>query len=286
MGLFFMIKRLKISRIILFVLIACLLVCYSSCDSNNNTDNSTISVRLRRGAGTFFLNEYPEASGLKYYIIMETVIDDISFANPLTIQTLIASLHDSNPLQTDLDMTCVEVMRFTFRSENGSEYTVDIIYDYVTEKEYLLYRGDLYVLQSNAFTTGFLEPYILNIFGDNGRLRFCNNEEHIFRYIQYWQDDRADYREAFEFSNLDDTVEIKEGEDAISRALAVSSMNPTDICWYYDAVTDYWMVRMYDRENPYIGERHVPYVCDVIMDKHGTVVECYITQLTNDMLMP
>ena len=281
-----MIKRLKISRIILLVIIACLLVCYSSCDSNNNTDNTTISVRLRRGAGTFFVNQYPDASGIKYYVIMDTVTDDFSFSNSYTIETLVTSLQDSKPLKTDLELTYVEVMCFTFRKENGSEYSVYVMYDYTTKKEYLLYRGDLYSLQTNAFTTVYLEPNVLNKYGDNDYLRFCNNENHTFRYIHYWRDNRIDYRETYEFTNLDNAIEIKEGEDAISRALAVSGMNPTDICWYYDAVTDYWMVRMFDRNNPHIGERHVPYVCDVILDSQGIVVECYVTQLTYDMQMP
>lgn len=281
-----MIKSKIVFGVIMWVLVSCLILCYSSCVHRPEVDDPIVSVRIKRGSGIFCQNQYPEANESKYYVIMDVIVDDFSFASSAASQALITSLRESEPIQVDTNLIYVEVVRCIFRKLNGSEYSVHVLYDYVTNKEYILYQGDLYVIQTDAFTNAFLEPYVLNKYGDQGEHRFCNNENHTFRYIQYWQDNRADYREIYELSNLVGSKEIQNGEDAISQALIISGMNPTNICWYYDAVTDYWMVRMFDRENPYIGEREVPYVCDVIMDKNGNIVESYLIQLTNDMLIP
>ena len=272
----------------MLTLLGYLILCYTSCVNEQVEDNSIISVRVRYGSGIFMKNENPEASKLNYYVVMDKKVDDFSFSSSRIIQTLITSLKDSSPCEAyvETDMEHVELVSFTFRRSNGTETSVYVFYDYISESEYVLFEGDLFLLQTEDFTEQYLEPYFLNKYGDQGENRFCNNENHTFRYFQHWKDDRGDYRESYEFTDLDDSIEIRDGEDAISRALAVSGMNPTDICWYYDAVTDYWMVRMFDQNNPHIGERHVPYVCDVILDSQGIVVECYVTQLTYDMQMP
>ena len=242
-------------------------------DTSSSEDVEMIQIKYGTGECVIRING-KEADGTdkgtEYFVRMLVKVDDYAYAAPQTIDALLESLRDTKVEESQDIPTQVEVIRIDICYVDGIETALWVIYDYATEREYIVYGEKLYLMKNTVFTDSFFKPYVLNKRGDMRDDRFRHTERHIFRYIQHWHDDRSyppldDYKtEGFVHTTPLD--EINE-QVLIRRALDEWQVESSEIDWYYDNATGMWLVEIYDR----------PWQCArfVLFDGKGIPVEAY-----------
>ena len=271
-------------RSIKLFLIPCLIlgIFFVTCSCMISARTQIASIWVQRGSGYVVKNESSISEEQQNWIIMDTKIDDFSISSAEAIQSFVSSLQNEEPTYVDCEMKFVEMNTFLLRYKDGSETRVTVVYDYQSEREYVWFEGNFYLLQTGSFTNDFLKPYVLNKYGDQSESKFCNPRKHSFRYIQYWRDDRTDSTEIYELTEIEknSSLTIRTEQDAINHAITITETTPTDIAWYYDEITGYWMVRLFDETNPFISQKtSAPSAYVVVMNSEGMILESFIANM-------
>lgn len=263
----------------LLSVVCSLLILFSFCACSSQEKIVIESLRVEHGTGQCFV-QTDENDHSRYYVRMSVKVDDRSMIATEISKVLFESLRKSEPIMTDVELKYVELIRLKWSYSDGKSGVLFVVYDYVTQKEYVIHEDNLYLLQNDSLKTIFIKPYLMNKYGDNWEQRLSNAEKNEFRYYQHWTSDRPRGIEKYQTSNFvcQTPLEITDERGVIQRAMEETCvMNPTDIDWYYDITTGYWMVRLFDENNGHIGENEEAiYAHYVVMDSQGMIVEKYI----------
>ena len=185
-------------------------------------------------------------------------------------------------------LTDVEYLRFDLQYADESTKTFWFLYDYYSNKEYLMYERQLYLLTdySSLWNNHLQEKLFLS--GDARIYRNSNINNLSFRYKQHWTDG-LDYYEflfqAHDFANIQQyETNIDNREKAVEYLYFLLNLPDCKSLCFYDKTMDYYFIELYNPNgfstlngNDLYDVRYGrgPKDIYVIVDSKGAIIELY-----------